>query len=290
MELTEIASGKFFAHLTRPIGAPASQPFRVRFETVSVVDARSNHQVGPHVHPHYELLYVDAGTYRAIINQGEISVAPGHLVVIKPGDHHSDLCPDPVRLRVVRLRVDPGPSVDRSRNLLAEDLSPTAQVAEDPDSVFSDLITRVIDEAASHRRFAAEILDCLATELMWSVLRRKPNERLESALAASGSDRGFAADLQRVFEAHRSDNLGLHELAQRLHVSERTLSARCRGLFGDSPTRLFVRHKMEQARVLVAQTDLPIKEISAHFGFENPYHFSTVYKRVHGVAPSAHRG
>ena len=289
MELTEIASGRFFAHLTRPIGVPSSQPFRVRFEAVSVVDARSGHIVSAHRHPHYELLYVDAGTYRAVINQGEISAEAGHLVVLKPGDHHADLCERPVRLRAVRLRADPGPAPEESRNLFAADLAPSAQVIEDRDQTISDLITRLIDEAAAHRRFAAEILDCVATELMWSILRRLPSEALEADLAAGSSDRGFAAELQRLFTSKQGANLGLHDLAAALGLSERTLSARCRSLFGQSPTRLFVRHKMDQARVLVAQTDIPIKEISAYFGFENPYHFSTVYKRVHGVAPSAHR-
>ncbi len=78
-------------------------------------------------------------------------------------------------------------------------------------------------------------------------------------------------------------------MAKALGMSERSLSNRCRSLFGNSPTRMFVKYKLERARILVAQTDLTMAHISKHLGFENPYHFSKVYKRVHGVAPTQHR-
>lgn len=289
MELTEFTSGKFYRHLPRPIGAAAAPPFRVRFETLEVMTARKGHYVSPHSHPHYEIFLVDEGIYRCSINGNEVCAEVGHVVVIKAGDQHADFCSDPVQVRVLRLRVEPGPDSKQSAALFAADLPAVAQVIADHDCALQVLADRMIEEAGALRRFATEILDLLAAEFVWTLLRRLPVERLAPSLAESMQARGFASDLQHVFEQHLSDNLGLKALAACLHLSERTLTARCRSHFGDSPTRLFVRHKMEQARVLLAQTDLPIKEISAHFGFENPYHFSTVYKRVHGVAPTAHR-
>lgn len=289
MELTEIASGKFYRHFPRPIGAAAAPPFRVRFETIDVMTARSGHHVGLHQHPHYEIFLVDAGVYRCSINGSEVSAEVGQVVVIKAGDQHADFCSDSVRLRVLRLRVEPGPDGKQSAALFATDLPAAAQVIADHDHALLSLADRLVEEAQELRRFATEMLDLLVSEFVWTLLRRLPTERLAPSLAATMQARGFASELQHVFQQHLSENVGLKALAASLNLSERTLTARCRSHFGDSPTRLFVRHKMDQARVLLAQTDLPIKEISAHFGFENPYHFSTVYKRVHGVAPTAHR-
>lgn len=289
MELTEIASGKFFRHLPRPIGAAAAPPFRVRFETIDLVDARQGHHVSPHLHGHYEIFVIDAGEYRCAINEAVVTAMPGQVLVVKAGDQHTDFCTEAVRLRVLRLRVEPGPEAKRSAALFAEVLPAAAQVVADHDRALATLADRLAEEAGSLRRFATEILDLLAAEFVWTLLRRLPIELLTPSLADTMQARGFASDLQHVFQQHLGENLGLKALAEALHLSERTLTARCRSAFGDSPTRLFVRHKMEQARVLLTQTDLPIKEVSAHFGFENPYHFSTVYKRVHGVSPTAHR-
>jgi len=289
MELTEIASGKFFRHLPRPIGAAAAPPFRVRYETIDLVDARTGHHAAPHIHPHYEIFVIDAGTYLAAINDVAITATPGQVVVVKAGDLHTDFCPDPVRFRVLRLRVEPGPDSKRSAALFAEGAAPVTQVIADHDRALANLADRLVEEAASYRRFAAEMLDLLAAECVWTLLRRLPTERMAAPLADTMQARGFASELQRVFELHVGDNLSLRELAQAMGLSERTSTARRRSQLADSPTRLFVRHKREQARILLAQTDLPIKELSAHFGYENPYHFSTVYKRVHGVAPTTHR-
>lgn len=289
MQLFPVGEGKLFRHILRPLGASQAPPFRVRFELMDVLTTERGHQVGRHQHAHYEFLIVDAGRYAATINDVDIVAKPGSIVMLKPGDFHADTCLDAMTLRVIRLRIDPGPQPDQSYNIFSEQLAPIAQIFEDRDQFLSSLVARIEDEAVGNTRFAAEMLDLLASEFIWGLLRRLPSERLAPAISSSLAERGFAADLQRVFECHLDESLGLRELAEHMELSERTLTARCRALLGESPTRLFVKHKMSNARNLLMQTDIPIKEISAHFGFENPYHFSTVYKRVYGVSPTAHR-
>ena len=56
-----------------------------------------------------------------------------------------------------------------------------------------------------------------------------------------------------------------------------------------SPVRAFTRYRMEEARGLLARDDLSIKEISARLGFQNQFHFSRLYRKVFGRAPSAAR-
>ena len=123
-------------------------------------------------------------------------------------------------------------------------------------------------------------------EFVWELARLLPREALATQLVAGIAQHDFANDLVALCDRHRAASLGLSEMAAALGLTERTLSTHCQAAFGCSPTRLFVRRKMEHARHLLIQTDLPLKEISAFLGFENPYHFSTVYKRVHGVPPS----
>jgi AraC family transcriptional regulator, arabinose operon regulatory protein len=46
---------------------------------------------------------------------------------------------------------------------------------------------------------------------------------------------------------------------------------------------------MEYAAYAVRQSDVPIKEISHRLGFQNQYHFSRVFRRYLGSAPTAYR-
>ncbi len=47
--------------------------------------------------------------------------------------------------------------------------------------------------------------------------------------------------------------------------------------------------KAEYASELLERTQMTLKEISGHVGFENPFHFSRVYKEIYGLSPKAYR-
>jgi AraC-like DNA-binding protein len=52
------------------------------------------------------------------------------------------------------------------------------------------------------------------------------------------------------------------------------------------PKAYLLRLKMNHAGELILRGKLPVKVAAAEVGFDDPYHFSRCFKRVHGVAPS----
>ena len=44
--------------------------------------------------------------------------------------------------------------------------------------------------------------------------------------------------------------------------------------------------KMEEAKNMLLNLNLPVKEVSDMVGYKNPQHFSTAFKRKFGVSPS----
>jgi AraC-like DNA-binding protein len=64
---------------------------------------------------------------------------------------------------------------------------------------------------------------------------------------------------------------------------------------GESPYRMLVRLKMNRAAERLVSGARSLKEIGAEVGFADPYHFSRVFKRIHGLPPrrfqeNYHRG
>ncbi len=56
--------------------------------------------------------------------------------------------------------------------------------------------------------------------------------------------------------------------------------------FGDiSPYDYLVQLRMEYAAELLRDSGVMVKMVAAEMGFANPYHFSRVFKRVHGFSP-----
>jgi AraC-like DNA-binding protein len=57
----------------------------------------------------------------------------------------------------------------------------------------------------------------------------------------------------------------------------------------ESPYRMLVRLKIDHAANLIITESRKLEGIGAEVGFPNPYHFSRVFKRVHGMSPRAFR-
>jgi AraC family transcriptional regulator len=58
---------------------------------------------------------------------------------------------------------------------------------------------------------------------------------------------------------------------------------------GRSPHRFVVARRIDHAKRLVAAEGVSIAAVSRAFGFRTPSHFTTVFRRVTGLAPSAYR-
>ena len=288
--LREVQPGKFFESVVRPPMAQPALPYRVEFGHVHVVDAHTaHHAVTPHHHADYELILVVRGIYRCTVNQVELAAHPGGVIIISPGDWHRDTCREPVMFYALVLRVQPGPTPDRSANLLREDLPAEHKVLATTDGTLHALVERMRDEGRCGDPFTVPLLDSLAQEFAWRLLRQLPHERLDQRILGGMELHGFGSQLLALCDRHVAQNLSPTAMAAELGLPERTLTQRCQTAFGTSPAKMFVRYRMERARLLLVQTDLSVKAVAECLGFENPYHFSTVYKRVHGVPPTLHR-
>lgn len=58
---------------------------------------------------------------------------------------------------------------------------------------------------------------------------------------------------------------------------------------GQSLMNYFIRLKVQKACQLLDQTRLPMVEIAAQLGYEDPYYFSRLFKKIQGCSPAHYR-
>jgi AraC-like DNA-binding protein len=58
---------------------------------------------------------------------------------------------------------------------------------------------------------------------------------------------------------------------------------------GVSAKQFFLRHRMGWARHLLADSDLPVKQIASTLGYDDPLYFSSQFRKQVGVGPRAYR-
>ncbi len=94
-------------------------------------------------------------------------------------------------------------------------------------------------------------------------------------------------DACRLLEkAENGSSLKLYRIAKILHTSVATLNRIFRKHLQSSPREYTLRIRMQQAKNLLLNSELSIKETASRLGYCNAFHFSSEFKRIHGKSPS----
>ena len=92
-----------------------------------------------------------------------------------------------------------------------------------------------------------------------------------------------------LMEANIEDPLPQEQLAHYVGLSRRQLERLFRRHMGRTPAQYYLELRLERARHLLYQTDLPIMNIACACGFVSASHFSTCYRQMFGKTPRAER-
>jgi AraC family transcriptional regulator len=101
-----------------------------------------------------------------------------------------------------------------------------------------------------------------------------------------------ASRLRRVAQ-HIQDNLQhelrLADLSAVVHMSPYHFARLFKRSTGVAPHQFLVRHRIYEARALLAAGRVPIADVARSVGFRTHGHFTTTFRRVTGMTPSAYR-
>ena len=93
-------------------------------------------------------------------------------------------------------------------------------------------------------------------------------------------------DIHRVVEENYTSPISLDELA---YLSGRSLSSFKRefqDIYGEPPARWIREKRLSKAHEMLRSSNLSVADVAYSLGFENPTHFSRIFKQQYGYAPS----
>jgi LacI family transcriptional regulator len=110
----------------------------------------------------------------------------------------------------------------------------------------------------------------------------------ESTLGRSGS-----AELERVrrfIQRNEDQSLSLASLAEVAGVSTRTLIRKYTAAFGIDPLEDWRQRRLEKAKGLLEDPDVPVGEVAVRCGFASQANFYNYFQRHTGMSPTVYRG
>ena len=110
------------------------------------------------------------------------------------------------------------------------------------------------------------------------------------AVPVPASDQKAVVDkVRRYIGEHLENELRRDELAEYVHLNPDYLTRIFKKETGCTIKEYVIRQKLEEAKMLLRTTSLPISFIAAKVGYCNFSHFSYAYKKVLGITPQEER-
>ncbi len=270
----------------RPQQADAAVRLRPVFDDFHLLRMEGTYEYPRHQHTNYEVILVERGPYRCEVNGVELSLKRGQALVIKPGDWHQDHLRHGQRHYVIHFRILAGEAGKRDPELFRPGVTADEQICTGDFSSEAWVLRELRRETLAGERFAGAVQDSLLEVLFWRLLRGLNPAALSHELRRLPARERQREEIATALAGFMAGNPGVRELAAALHMSPRHLTNRCRTLFGQSPARLLLQLKLRRAAELLTHSSLRVSEVSETLGFVNPFHFSRVFRRHFGHAPS----
>lgn len=102
------------------------------------------------------------------------------------------------------------------------------------------------------------------------------------------ADPGLRAAMQFI-RTHYSERIDVERIVGISGLSRSSLERRFREVLGHGPLAELLRYRVEQARHLLLQTELPVKQIARATGFHDTRHLSAIFRLKAGISPTSFR-
>lgn len=244
----------------------------------------------PHSHSAFTVTAVLAGEMVVTIGENVFELSAGQIAMTNVGQTHSGSASE---VQFVSIGLSPVlvnelvAEIDLTR--ATADIAFRASVMTDVEIV--RMARAIAGEMSDEQLGHGAMLDTLVRQLVIHLLRHhltvRKSDHIELSRAGPVDRR-----LRRAIE-FMHDNFGreiaLEEIAASAYLSEYHFARLFKRITGITPHVYLANVRLERARKLLAETELPISEVAVTVGYQSQSHFTKMFKLVTGVTPRIYR-
>lgn len=252
-----------------------------------------------HKHYFYEIIYQLTGTSRHIINNMDISMEEGNLLIIPPSSFHAaGVLDDSI---IVNIIVKPN-----SLDVLLSDLLPENNIFETffsqtrifhsdinyiyipstEDKKLQELVEEIVLEDINKKDLSTSQKKILVMHVLCHLLRHY----VDTMKVSKNSNR-YPTEVKSICQYLHVNyrNASLTDVAKEFGYSPTYLSKLIHSSTGKTFSEIVCGEKLMAACKLLATTSMKISDIAEHVGYSSPEYFNKVFKMNMGVSPSQYR-
>lgn len=226
------------------------------------------------------LLYCTAGAGTVIVKDEVFNLSPNHFIILPRNVSHqyTSSQEDPWTIYWIHFM---GESADLLYSRYLEySLKPIFSAYDERRIERFELIFNLLEDSFEWRNL--EAVNLLLLEFISSFIYARE-------INPAGSESDKITESISFMKKNIACQHSVQDLAQQQNLSVTHYSRMFRSKTGSSPNQYFSELKIQKSCQYLYFTDRSIKEICAELGFQDPYYFSRLFKKLIGVSPAKYK-
>ena len=231
----------------------------------------------------WQLLYIASGKAHFYINDQDITVTSGNMVLFQPKQemHYEYFGKDKPEVFWVHFtgsdvrNILKKYEIPLDRNVFYSGNAPT----------YGYLFKEMISELQTCR-VGYETLLSMYLEQIFILIQRSRMDKRPLVSTHIQEEMGIA---RRYFQEHYNEDINIEKYALSRNMSVSYFLKKFKEVTTKSPMQYILSIRMSNAVSLLESTDYNVTEISTIIGYDNPLYFSRIFKKQKGVSPSDYR-
>jgi AraC-like DNA-binding protein len=235
-----------------------------------------------HKHEAAKILFITDGNANIVLNDKTFIIARGDLLLINMNTDHEILSSGDTSLKgysliFSKLHLDGLPM----GHIIPLEEHPILKVQE-YHLTLNKYMEDIHEEYQNNELGSDEIISSLLKTLIIKILRimYSPNSSRNTSISEKV--------IKYIIENYNRD-ISLTELANVVYVNPYHLAHTFKDETGISPIQYLITHRIEVARNMLLNTNLPIREIASNVGYPNANYFNLIFKKFTGYTPGKFR-
>ena len=250
-------------------------------------------------HNFWEMVYVEEGQLVEISGEETHQLSAGDVLFHKPNVFHRTINPSHTKIKAYNIPFQcPSRAMDFFKDYKGTLSVASQQIArllvEEGKRSFVPYSTPKGDNTIAVKKDAPiggqQMYRIYLEELLINILREQSSLQPLPVFASKDDfQKKLCEQIIEYLKKNLYGSLTLEDLQRQFSYSNTFLCTKFKEQAGESIMQCYNRLKIEEACKLMQRSACSLAEISVQLGFNNPYYFSRVFKRVRGTAPSEYR-
>lgn len=239
-----------------------------------------------HFHGFIELSVIVEGTSVYHIGDRTYILKQGDVICLNPYTMHWEEQRDASGSHQLHIGIDNFQLTGYESNYFPS-YSPILHLG-DYQTAFMETIQQIIKEKNSNHPYQDLAVKHLVSQLWVHIFRATASQTIQllpKNTKKSGKKK-LVNDIIYYLETYHAEDISLESLSSKMYISPAYISKLFKEETGDTPINYLIKVRMNKAKELLENEEMPIKEVANLVGYQDAYHFSKLFKKYFNIPPS----